>query len=445
MAQDRRSSFRDTQKHMAGETETMKSECDSQKLELRDPRRDAWELEKYVSKFMEDEDELRFEAEKHLAQYKECGTLANELNDLKQKYKNMTQERNHLLSEVRIMAENRDIIKMDRDTIELEINNLETQHENSALLEGQLNKERVQSDYIAKDREAFELKSRRSGANFEAMSKVMETLKVEAEELRVQCKQYALLQNQLNTAQQQWENVQKERIAFVLRAQQLAESRETMKVESDALKCETENLKAKIKETDLLQEQLNTAKRLCDNMKREGDHLKLQAQRAAGNRKAMTEDIHTLKLEIEKLRAQCKNNAVLEQQLQTVKHQFENIKKERNAFILKAQRTAADREAVRKERNHVKLVLDDLRAQRYVAAQQGQQLNVVREHYDNIGKDIDSFILELQHTGTDTESTEEDLDDVARLEDQLNVVREHYDNIAKWRPFNSRSSTHGNV
>lgn len=421
MAQDRRSLLRHTQKHMAG---------DSQKLELRDPRRDAWAQEKCVKKFTENEDELRLETEKQLAQCKGCGTLENELNGLMQECKDMRQERDHLLSEVRIMAANRDTIKRDRDALKLEKNNLEAQHEKAALLEEQLNKERVQCDHIAKERDSFKLKSQRSGVNFKAMSKVMETLKVEAEELRAQCKQYALLQKQLNAAQQQCENVKIERIAFVLRAQQLAESRETMKVESDALKRETENLKAKIKETDLLQEQLNTANRLCDNMKRERDYLKLQARWAAGNRKAMTEDIHTLKLEIEQLRAQCKNNAVLEKQLQTVKNQFENIKRERNAFILKAQRTAADREAMRKERDHLKLVVDNLRAQRYDPSLQETQLDVT-EHYDNIEKEKDSLILEFQQMGTDTEFTEEDLDDAALLEDQVNVVREDGDNIAK--------------
>jgi chromosome segregation ATPase len=381
---------------MAGETETTKPACDSQNLELRDPHSDAWAVEKYVNKFMEDEYELELETEELLAQCKGCDTLENELNALMQRCKDMTQERDHLLSEVRIMAANRNTIKRDRDALKLEKNNLEAQRQKAALLEEQLSKERVQCDHIAKERDSLKLKSRRSGENFKAMSKVMETLKVKSEELRAQCKQYAQLQRQLNTAQQQCENVKKERIAFVLRAERLAESRETMKVESDALKRATENLKAKIKETDLLEEQLNTAKRLCDNMKRERDYLKLQVRWAAGNRRAMAEDIHTLKHEIEQLRAQCKNNAALEKQLETVKHQFENIKTERNSFILRAQRAAADREAMKKERDHLKLLVDNLRAQRCIPVLQGQQLNVVREHYDNITLEVSGSMNYIQ-------------------------------------------------
>jgi chromosome segregation ATPase len=188
----------------------------------------------------------------------------------------------------------------------------------------------------------------------------MEALKVEIEEMRTQLEHYTLLEKQLCTLRQECENVKKDRTAFMLKAKQIAESREAIKFDCNVMKLEKEKLESKITEADLVEEKLKTATRLCENMKRDRDHLKLKARWAGGSRKAMQEDIDNLKLEIENLRVQCKNSAVLEKQLQTARQQYENIKKERNAFILRAQRIAADRDSMRKERDDLKHLAEKL-------------------------------------------------------------------------------------
>jgi uncharacterized protein (DUF3084 family) len=54
-----------------------------------------------------------------------------------------------------------------------------------------------------------------------------------------------------------------------------------------------------------------------------------------------------------------------------------------------------------------------------------------QEDFDNIAKERDSLILEVQHIGTDREAVEEELDSAERLVEELDVVREDLDKLAK--------------
>jgi seryl-tRNA synthetase len=95
---------------------------------------------------------------------------------------------------------------------------------------------------------------------------------------------------------------------------------------------------------------------------------------------------------------------------------FDNIAKERDSLILEVQHMGTDREAIEEE-------LDS-------AERQVEKLNAVREDFDNLAKDIDSLILEVQQVEADTVVAEDELDEAALLEEQLNI-RKDSDNIAK--------------
>jgi hypothetical protein len=283
----------------------------------------------------------------------------------------------------------------------------------------------VQCDNIAKERETLKLRFRRAEANSKATKKVMEALKDKREEILAQLKEYSSLEMELDTLKQQRENIKKQRNASILRAQKTAKCVEKMKFERYNLKGETENLRAKIKDVELLESQVNAARLLCDNIEKERNFYKLKARQAEVNRDSLRKDIYALKLEIERLRAQCKKDALLEKQLKTETQQWENIKKERNALILRVQRTSADREAMRRERDSLKLVLEYPRSQRWDAALQEEQLNITKADYDNIATETDSSIHEVKYMGTDGEAREKDLDDLS------NFVRGVRENIAK--------------
>jgi ribosomal protein L22 len=91
---------------------------------------------------------------------------------------------------------------------------------------------------------------------------------------------------------------------------------------------------------------------------------------------------------------------------------------------------------MRKERDSLKLVVDNLRAQRYEPALQEEQWNVEREDCDSTAKERDNAVLKVQRIGAERTATmERDAlkleaqnlsvpDNVAALlEDQLNIAK----------------------
>jgi hypothetical protein len=308
---------------------------DLRAAEFRDQRKDAWAIEVHVDKFIDERnvlmletkhkaavtenirketEALRLEGEKLQAQRK----LEYQLRFLTQKCKDIAEERDALLLESRTIATDRDILRKDRASLIVKIKNLHAQLKDAALLEEQLQVERKQCEDIAKERDSFKLRSQIAELDKHFIGTVMETLKCEAEELRTKIKDYAQLEEQLKTVREQCEKIKRERNAFMLRAQQIAESRENIKIERDALAIETEDLRTKIKNVELLEMELNDARLHCDNIKKERDFYKLKSRETAGNIEATREDIDALKLENEESRSQCKNGALLEKQVKTV-------------------------------------------------------------------------------------------------------------------------------
>jgi chromosome segregation ATPase len=223
------------------------------------------------------------------AQFKESGKPEDQLNFPIQKCKDIKEERDVSLLEAQIIA-------ADRDALKRETNNLQAQQRAVALLKAQLNLIRVQCDEIAKERNSFKLRSRRSEADRKTISKVIEALKIGTEELRVQFNDYCLLEKQLDTIRQQCENVNKERNALILRAQLMAQSKESIKIERDALKLQIENFRAKINDADQLEMQLNVVTEDSDNIAKESDSLISEAQHMGTDTEATEEDLEVAAL-----------------------------------------------------------------------------------------------------------------------------------------------------
>jgi hypothetical protein len=137
--------------------------------------------------------------------------------------------------------------------------------------------------------------------------------------------------------------------------------------------------------------------------KKKRDFLKLKAQRTAANREGIRKERDGIKLATQKLQVRCKDGALLEKELNFLRVLCENIKKERNTFILKLQRTAANREAI-KERDSLKRQIENLRAQYNDAALLENELNTVRAQCDIIKKERDSLKLKAQRTAANREA-----------------------------------------
>jgi chromosome segregation ATPase len=324
-------------------------------------------------------DALRREIEELRSQFEESDEVEKELSSLTQKQKDITTERDTLISEAQTIAAEKETLSKERDALELETKTIQAQLKAAELLEGQLQVAKVQCEKIARERDSQRIRFKRAEANCKAAKQVLETLRDEREEIRAKLKECNSLEMQLNPLKQKREVTRKLRNASILRAQKAEQCVQKMKIERDDLKLELENLRVKIKDVELLESGVNAARLLCDDLEKERDFYKLEAERKASNRDSLRKDIYTLQLKIEQLSAKCKNIALLEKELKTETQEYENMQKERNAVILRVRRAAADREALRKERDALKRRIENLRSQRHDAVLQQEQLNVTRK------------------------------------------------------------------
>ncbi|XP_023709720.1 cingulin [Cryptotermes secundus] len=386
MAQDRGSPILCTGKCMAGEIEALKRERDAQQREideLRDQCRDTWALKSHADKVTEERDALiveaelnaqiarnlkrerdalRHETEELKAQCEHIGELKDQLHILMQKCRKMTDERDAWISKAQSMEANGDVLKRERNALKLETRKLRAQGEKAALLEEELKDVKVQLAFIAKERDSFQQRYRRSEKDSKSMNKIIEGLKLEAEELRKKNESNALLEKQLTAARRQCDAATKERNAFILKAQQVTQTKGTLQMKIDALKVEVEDLRSKNNERQLQQDELSALRRLCDDMERDRDFYKLEARRAAKTRVAQTKVIDALKLKVEDLHVQCKKSSLLEEQLSVAEQQWDKMRKERNAFILRAQKAERSRANIQMERDALKLEVKNLRS-----------------------------------------------------------------------------------
>jgi chromosome segregation ATPase len=333
--------------------------------------------------------------------------LKDKLEFLIQKCEDIKDERDDLVVQYkRMMA--------DRDALRHEMSYLRDNCKDVSALEEQLEAARLECDDLAKQRDALRSRARRSEASCDAIRKMMQDQRVETQELRAQFKDFGLLKNKLNTVRQEYENMMKERNAYMLKAQSKTESKEAIKAERDALKLEIDNLKAEIKKGEQLEKRLHTTELNFENLKRERDLLKSRIRWMATDRDAMVRDTGSLKAETEVIRARCNKIPLLERELKTERLQCENMIKERKGLILKARRSAAEREAVRKERVNLRIESEKPRGRCKNCAALEKELNARSRDLKQAERDRTSLILNIQQKAADIEAMTRERDDLIR-------------------------------
>jgi hypothetical protein len=352
----------DTRRNMAGEIEAIKRERDALTLEveeLRDHIRSVWVLKEHVDKvtkerdvliseaeheaaiienLKKERDALRHETEKLRAQCEESGKLEDRLNSLIQTCKDIAEERDALLLKAQIKPADKDTLNKVRDALKLETQNLLDQREANALLEDQLNVARMQCDEIAKERDSLKLRYRRSEEDFNAARKFTECLKVETEKLRAQLNGYALLKEEIDAEILQRDVIAKERDSSKIKYLRSESNSKAVREVMEALKIETEEIRAKLKNSSVLQKQLNSARQQYGKLKKERNVYELRAQQIVENREDVKIERDALKLEAENFRARVKHANLLEKQIKAVRLQCDNIKTEIDLYKLKSDR-----------------------------------------------------------------------------------------------------------
>jgi chromosome segregation ATPase len=260
-----------------------------------------------------------------------------------------------------ILLEEYNLIEEKRDKMRLEIQRLIDLCQKVAELQEQLNVVRDEYEDMMKERDSYRLRARNSEASCEAMTKLVEEKTAEAQKMKVQSKSVGRLQNKLDSERQQHADIVKDRDHYGEIAQREEACKNAIKIRKNAVKVEIEKLKAKVKETDLLEENIHMTETRRDNNKREGTILKSRVKWMTADRDSMIRDRDALKAEIDQLRPQGNEIEILEEKLNAQRQESESIKRENKGLILKLQRTSAQGDALKEERQALQREKEQLR------------------------------------------------------------------------------------
>jgi chromosome segregation ATPase len=291
-----------------------------------------------------------------LSEHSEDLVMKDKVKFLLRKCEAIREERDHLVHKCK-----HDVA--ERDALKLELSHLKGNCKDMSLLEEELRAAKTRRDKLAEQRNSLRLSVRRSEANCDAIRKVMEEQKVETQEIKGQLKEFALLKNKMNSVRQKCEDMTKERDTYMAKERMETEGLDTLRVQRDALKLELEYVKDKIKRNDQLEKQLHSTVERRRKAKAERDLLKSRLRWLETDTEATVRYSDALETEIEALRQRCSKVPLLEKKFNIISQQYENMKREKRGLILKERRIAADIDALTRDRDTLKLVVETLRAQ----------------------------------------------------------------------------------
>jgi chromosome segregation ATPase len=261
---------------------------------------------------------------------------------------------------------------------------------------------------LTEEMDSLKLRERRSEVNCKSLKKAVHDGKVDMQELRAQFKQFALQEEALSIMKQELEYITRQRNANMVRAQRKADRRDTIRFEIDSLNLEIESIETKIKDAAQLEEPIRSEELDCEKLEREKDDLKPKVRPTVAERESKKRKTDALQHEKDRLLAQCSKLALLENELKNKKQQCETIKEEKKAFLSNLHCMTEGRDAIRKERDALKLAAADLRARRNEYAHWARG-NKSRK---NSGQLLEGrkrlFSSRIQYTKTDRGATQAD-------------------------------------
>jgi chromosome segregation ATPase len=173
--------------------------------------------------------------------------------------------------------------------------------QNTAALEGQLNLIAVEQGKLRKDRGALMNEPLSTSEERETVKENIDALNLEVE-LQDQCKKTASLEDQLNQMRVEGHELRKDIDALIYEAIIISEEKETMKKDRDALNLEVEELRGQCKKVADLEDQLNQMRVERDELRKDIDALTYEAIIISEEKDNIKLDRDVLKLEIENIR-----------------------------------------------------------------------------------------------------------------------------------------------
>jgi chromosome segregation ATPase len=176
-----------------------------------------------------------------------------------------------------------------------------------------------------------------------------------------QCKDTAELEEQGNLIVVEQDKLRKDGRALMYEVLCISEEKRTRTKDIDSLNLEVEKLRGQCKKTASLEEQLNQIKVECNELRKDREALIYEATRISEEKEAMTKDRDALNLEVEKLREQCKEVAALKEQLKQMTVEGNELRKDREALIYEAISISEAKEDIKLDRDVLKLEIENVR------------------------------------------------------------------------------------
>jgi chromosome segregation ATPase len=353
--------------------------------------REAERVERDIDALEKEIDAQKKKIQKLRVQCKETSRLHKQINTLGIRYKKIKRNRNALISKLQEIGEDEEAITMDRDRLKLEVEELRDLRAASTQLRKQISDVRTHCVQVNRDRDALELKFRRRVERREAFLKERDALERERRSLRSRCPDNDMVHDALEVEGTALKDMGKETNKLILKA----ETVEALKKDRDALRSEIEDLRTQSKDNALLEEQLNTLTLQLEKSATERDGYIHEAQYVEDDIDDIEEENYAIETEIENLRAQFEDCALLEANINTLRSQYHKIKGNRNALHFKLQGMGENEEAIRMDRDRLKLEVEELRDVCGVGTELRMHISDVSTQCVQVNRDRDALELEF--------------------------------------------------
>jgi uncharacterized coiled-coil DUF342 family protein len=173
--------------------------------------------------------------------------------------------------------------------------------------------------------------------------------------------------------------------------------RERRAGETETMVWERDALKMEVEELRDHIKDVWALKEQADKVTKERDALVFEAELNADVAVGLKKERDALRLEVEELQAQREESGELKKKLNLLMQQCEKVTKERDALLSRTQNKAVDKDTIKKFRETLKLEKQNVRDQHEATVLLEKQLNNVRKQFNNIAKEKDSFKLKSRH------------------------------------------------
>jgi chromosome segregation ATPase len=218
----------------------------------------------------------------------------------------------------------------------------------------------------------------------------------------------ALLQEELNILKEQSNGTAMERDKYRSRVQRLTAKCENMKKAMEAQKAETKEIQDKFKYIARLERELSTVRQQCKKITKERNAFVLRAQRNAESRAAILLEKDALTLEVENLRAKIKETHQQENQLYVAGKECQNLKAVAGVYKAEAGWIATNREAMEMSIETLKIETEGLCARCKTILALEKELNALKKQCEDMEKDRKTFVLAAERTKADMEALKDE-------------------------------------